>query len=59
MASDRDHQSRRDTERAGYETLRQQGVTPDAARHIARDASEQVHRNVDRTHTDTPSPKRR
>ena len=59
MASDRDHQSRRDTERNGYETLRQQGVSPDAARSIARDASEQVHRNVDRVHTDSQPTKRR
>lgn len=52
MADSRDHQSRRDTERSGYDTLRQQGVTPEHARRIAREASETVHRNVDKAHRD-------
>ena len=47
-----DHQSRVDTERRQYETLRQEGVTPDNARRIAREASELTHRQVDRNHSD-------
>lgn len=43
------HQSRRDTERSGYDKLRQNGVTPENARKIAREASETVHRNIDKS----------
>lgn len=50
-----DHQSRQDTERAGVDTLRQQGIPADAARKIAREASEQVHRGLDSRHTDRRS----
>lgn len=47
-----DHQSREATERAGVDTLRSSGVPADAARRIARDASEQVHRNLDKQNSD-------
>lgn len=47
-----DHQSRGDTERAGVDTLRKAGIPADAARRIAREASEQVHRNIDRKNSD-------
>lgn len=47
-----DHQSRADTERAGVDTLRQSGMPADTARRIARDAAEQVHRNLDKSHSD-------
>ncbi len=51
--SDRDHQSRAQSESRMYEQMRQSGITHDAAREAARKASETVHRNVDRTHSDT------
>lgn len=47
-----DHQSRADTERAGVDTLRQSGMPADAARRIAREAAEQVHRNLDKSNSD-------
>lgn len=52
MSTSRDHQSRSDTERSGYERLRESGVRPDEARKIAREASESTHRNADRIHSD-------
>jgi hypothetical protein len=56
MPDARDHQTRKATEELGYERLREQGLTPEAAREYARRASEEVHRNVDRTHSDTTRP---
>lgn len=50
MPDERDHQSRSDTERRGYDVLREQGIKPEHARRIAREASETVHRNVDKKH---------
>lgn len=47
-----DHQSRADTERAGVDTLRANGIPAEAARRIAREASEQVHRTLDKQNTD-------
>lgn len=49
-----EHQSRRDTERSGYERLREAGINPDHARRSAERASEMVHRNIDRRHSDRP-----
>ena len=48
----KDHQSRKQTEQRQYEQLRESGVTKEAARSIARESSEAVHRNADRTHSD-------
>lgn len=47
-----DHQSRSDTERAGVDTLRANGIPAEAARRIAREASEQVHRTLDKNNSD-------
>ena len=52
--SDKDHQSRAQSEARMYDQMRSAGIAPDAARKASREASETVHRNVDRNHTDTP-----
>lgn len=59
MPHDEQHGTRQRTERDGYDRLRQNGVTPDAARKIAREASETAHRNADRLHSDKTPPDRR
>lgn len=41
------HGSRKATEDRSYERCRQQGIPREAARQIARDASEITHRKVD------------
>lgn len=47
-----EHSSRAKTESSGYEKLRQTGFSREQAREISRGASEQVHRNQDRIHSD-------
>ena len=46
------HDSRRGTESGGYQKLREAGIGHSDAQRIARQASEQVHRQIDRQHTD-------
>lgn len=47
-----DHGSRQSSERAGYERLRSHGIGHSDATRIAREASESVHKNQDRIHSD-------
>ena len=47
-----DHSSRGATERGGYERLRSGGIGHSDAVRISREASESVHRNQDRQHSD-------
>ena len=55
----KDHQSRAQSESRLYEQMRESGIGADAARKASREASETVHRNADRVHTDTPRPPRK
>ena len=52
MSQEKIHQSRKETEERSYERLRKQGIKPEAARQIGREASEITHRNVDKTRKD-------
>lgn len=53
----KDHQSRKATETANYERLRDSGCNRDYARRTAEKASEQAHRAVDKQNSDKPSKK--
>jgi len=45
--SEKIHQSRAETEQRTYERVRKDGVPQEAARQIAREASETTHRKID------------
>ena len=52
MPNEPDHGSRKATETNGYQRLREAGIRHSDAVSIARQASETVHRNVDKQQSD-------
>lgn len=56
--SDKDHQSRAQSEARLYDQMRSSGITSEAARKASREASEVVQRNADRAHSDHHRPRK-